>query len=285
MSAVIEVVGAGVLVLLQDRGRPGYAHLGVPRAGALDPAAAALANRLVGNPADAVVLEVVGGVSLRTDDGRWVGVSGAPCNVVVDGVARPHAQAAWLPAGARLTVGPALAGVRSYVAVGGGLAVAPVLGSGSTDTLAWVGPARVVAGTRLPVGAAGEPAAVDVVASPPITGAAELRLLPGPHREWFGAEAYDVLARGGWIVQPDSNRVGLRLRGDVPVPRTAGELPSEGTVLGAVQVPLDGQPVVLLNDHGTTGGYPVIGVVEPADLAACAQLRPGDRVTLRPARG
>lgn len=284
MSGVVEVVAAGPLVLVQDRGRPGYAHLGVPRAGALDPSAAALANRLVGNPGGAAVLEVVGGVSLVTEDGRWVAATGAPCALSVTGRVRPHGEPVWVGAGRRLDIGSALAGVRTYVAIGGGIGVSPVLGSRATDTLAWVGPPRVVAGTRLPLGTAGEPAAADVVATAGITGGAVLRVLPGPHPEWFGPDALAVVAGTRWLVQPDSNRVGLRLRGEAAVPRAAGELPSEGTLLGAVQVPPDGQPVVLLNDHGTTGGYPVVGVVPEADLRACAQLWPGDTVTLRPAR-
>lgn len=282
---MVAVVDAGPLVLLQDQGRPGFAHLGVPRAGALDPGAAGLANRLVGNDAHAAVLEVVGGVSLVTADGRWAAVTGAPADVRVEDRPRPQHQAVWVPAGGRLSVGPAARGVRTFVALSGGFAVVPVLGSRSTDTLAWVGPPRVVAGSRLPLGPAREPAPTDAVPTTLLTGAAVLRLLPGPHPEWFDARATRVLAGATWVVQPDSNRVGLRLWGGTPLPRAPGELASEGTLLGAVQVPPDGQPVVLLHDHGTTGGYPVVGVVEPADLVACAQLRPGDTVTLRPASG
>lgn len=285
MRPVIGVVEAGGLALLQDRGRPGFAHLGVPRAGALDRAAADLANRLVGCTEDAAVLEVVGGISLVAQEGRWVAVTGAPCDVVVDGRSRAHSESVWLPRAARLTIGTAMAGVRSYVAVGGGITVPPVLGSRSTGTLAWVGPPRVVTGAVLPLGQPGEPRTADAVGPWGPRRETVLRVLPGPHEEWFGPRALEVLAETAWRVRPDSNRVGLRLQGAVPVPRVAGELPSEGMLLGAVQVPGDGQPVVLLNDHGTTGGYPVVGVVDAADLGACAQLRPGDRITLRPARG
>jgi biotin-dependent carboxylase-like uncharacterized protein len=282
----MEVSAVGPLVLLQDRGRPGLAHLGVPRAGALDPRAAALANRLVGNSADAAVLEVIGGITLLAGDGRWVAVTGAAGRVEVDGRVRSLHQAVWLPAGGQLTVGAPTVGVRSYVAVAGGFDVAPVLGSRSTDTLAWIGPPPVRAGAVLPLGVAGRPALTDLVVSSRVPhSGTTLRLLAGPHQQWFPPGALEEMARATWTVQPESNRVGLRLRGRTPVPRAEGELPSEGTVLGAVQVPPDGQPVVLLNDHGTVGGYPVVGVVHPDDLPACAQLRPGDQVSLRPARG
>ncbi|GAA5156753.1 hypothetical protein GCM10023340_45460 [Nocardioides marinquilinus] len=176
-------------------------------------------------------------------------------------------------------------GVRCWVAVGGGVAVAPVLGSRATDTLAWVGPPRVEAGAVLPLGEpSGPPAAVDVV-RPARPG--PLRLHPGPRAEWFG-EPDDAVRRTcatRWVVA-DADRVGVRLRGE-PLTRLGpyrdAELPSEGMVLGAVQVPPDGQPVVFLADHPPTGGYPVVGVVDAADLARCAQLRPGDPVALRPA--
>lgn len=274
---MLSVLDTGPQVLVQDAGRVGYAHLGVPRAGALDGPAAALGNRLVGNPAGAAVLEVLlGGLALRADTGRWVAVTGAPVPIDVDGVARGHGRAEWLPAGAVLRLGTPRIGLRSYLAVAGGIDVDPVLGSRSTDTLAWVGPPAVTAGDVLPVGAArGVPAGVE---APPPQLAGPLRLLPGPHPELFGD--LTVLTGKRWEVLPASNRVGLRLAGPA-VPRTGEELPSEGTVLGAVQVPPDGQPVVLLADRGPTGGYPVAGVVHPDDLWQCAQLRPGDPVSFR----
>jgi biotin-dependent carboxylase-like uncharacterized protein len=203
-------------------------------------------------------------------------VAGAPCPVTVDGEARGHARAEWLPAGATLRLGPPGSGVRSYVAVGGGIAVDPVLGSRSTDTLAWVGPPRLEAGAVLPVGALhAEPRALDTP-RPPRRGA--LRLAPGPRADWFAPDAVDVLCGSTYVVEADSNRVGLRLDGP-ELPRTrVGELASEGMVLGAVQVPPNGRPVVFLADHPPTGGYPVIGVVHADDLWQCAQVRPGEEV-------
>ncbi len=273
----LDVVEPGPLTLVQDLGRVGLAHLGVPRAGALDPPAAALGNRLVGNGTDRAVLEVLmGGLEVRTDIGCWVAVTGAPCGVSVDGRQRAHSRAEWLSAGAVLKLGRPLAGVRTYLAVAGGIAVEPVLGSRSTDTLAWVGPARVEAATTLPVGRpSGEPRPLDTP-RPPRRG--PLRLVPGPRTDWFTDDAIGVLCDSSYVVEPDSNRIGLRLDGPEVQRARSGELASEGMVLGAVQVPPSGRPVVFLADHPPTGGYPVIGVVHPDDLWQCAQLRPGERV-------
>jgi biotin-dependent carboxylase-like uncharacterized protein len=267
---VIEVLETGPLVTVQDRGRFGLAHLGVPRAGALDAPAAALANRLVGNEPDAAVLEsLLGGLVLRTDAGCWVAVTGA---------AGPGGVQ-WLAAGAELRVGHPATGLRSYVAVAGGFAVDPVLGSRSTDTLAWVGPPPVRAGTVLPIGPpVGEPRPLDTPRTPR---PGELRVVPGPREDWFVADALDLLCTTAWAVGADSNRVGLRLEGPALRRTREGELASEGMVLGAVQVPPNGQPVVFLADHPPTGGYPVIGVVEVDDLWQCAQLRPGQTVRFR----
>lgn len=269
----------GPLTTVQDRGRPGYAHLGVPRSGALDAPAAALANRLVGNPPDAAVLEItLGRLAARLErHPRWAALTGAAGPVTVDGRPVAHGEAfLWAPG--RLTIDPPPAGVRSYLAVAGGIDVPPALGSRSTDLLAGLGPAPLEAGDELPLTDDwGEPVALDV---PPYRSAGGLRLHPGPRPEWFPPDALERLCGSAWTVLPASNRVGLRLAGE-PVPRVEGELPSEGMVLGAVQVPPDGQPVVFLNDHPTTGGYPVIGVVDRADLWQCAQLRPGERVSFR----
>jgi biotin-dependent carboxylase-like uncharacterized protein len=287
VAPTLTVVAAGPLTLVQDRGRVGMAHLGVPRAGALDAPAAALANRLVGNGPDAAVLEVtLGGLTVVSSVGAWLAVTGAPAPVSVAGAPRAHGQAEWLPAGATLTLGPPPSGVRSYLAVAGGIEVDPVLGSRSTDTLAWVGPPRVEDGAVLPVGRpAGPPASLDTPRAP-VPG--PLRVTGGPQQDWFGAGALDTLCRSAYAVGPASNRVGLRLVGE-SLARTAAregtELASQGMVLGAVQVPPDGQPVVFLADHPTTGGYPVVAVVDPDDLWQCAQLRPGEPVRFEVSRG
>ncbi|MGD9961186.1 biotin-dependent carboxyltransferase family protein [Nocardioides sp.] len=276
-TSIITVLDPGVLTTVQDEGRPGFAHLGVPRAGALDVPAAALANRIVGNGPSAAVLEtVLGGLRLRSDTGVWIAVTGAPVPLSIDGRPRGVQVPEWVPAGAEVSLGTPDRGVRSYVAVAGGFAVPEVLGSRSTDTLSGVGPPPLVTGQELPVGASvGEIRAHDTPRGPAV---GPLRLLPGPRRDWFADSALDVLCAGPYSVLAESNRVGLRLTGE-RLPRVRdGELASEGMVFGAIQVPPDGMPVVLLNDHPVTGGYPVIAVVEPGDLWQCAQLRPGEAV-------
>jgi biotin-dependent carboxylase-like uncharacterized protein len=166
--------------------------------------------------------------------------------------------------------------VRSYLAVAGGIDVEPVLGSRATDTLAWVGPPVVSSGSTLPVGPAdGGPRPHD---TPRPRHGGPLRLSPGPRADWFGEDALEVLCRTTYSVAADSNRIGLRLEGPALPRLRTDELPSEGMVLGAVQVPPSGRPVVFLADHPPTGGYPVVAVVEADDLWQCAQLRPGDPV-------
>ena len=278
----LVVLDAGALTTVQDPGRCGWAHLGVPRAGPLDMPAAALANRVVGNPEGAAVLETtMTGLAFRARRGHWFAVTGARCEVRVDGHADAHGAAVWAPAGAEVRVGRALTGVRSYVAVAGGIDVAPVLGSRATDTLAWVGPPRVVDGAELPVGTPTGPPQPHDTPRPRPPG--PLHVDPGPRVDWFGADALRRLCATAYTVGADSNRIGLRLKG-APLQRVRdGELASEGMVLGSVQVPPDGQPVVFLADHPVTGGYPVVAVVRVADLHRCAQLRPGDEVRFTPA--
>ncbi|MGW7440914.1 5-oxoprolinase subunit C family protein [Streptomyces sp. NPDC054849] len=278
--AELLVVRPGALTTVQDRGRPGYAHLGVPRSGALDTAAYELANRLLGNRPDAAVLETtLDGVALRALAATVVAVTGAPCPVRMSG--RPVAWGApvRLPAGAELEVGPAESGLRSYVAVRGGLNMPPVLGSRSTDLLSGLGPPALAGGMTLPVGPAGTdltPGA-DAYGLP---GAPSKLLLPlrlGPRADWFTEASLSRLWRAEFRVSARSNRIGLRTEaGSALVRARQGELPSEGMVLGAVQVPPDGLPVVFLADHPVTGGYPVVGVVPPGPaLDAAAQARPG----------
>ncbi|MEU0854372.1 biotin-dependent carboxyltransferase family protein [Streptomyces griseofuscus] len=283
----LVVVRPGMLTTVQDLGRPGYAHLGVPRSGALDPPAAALVNRLAGNGPDAAVLETtLDGCALRPRSTVTVAVGGAPCPVTVGG--RP---AAWgapvvVPAGELLEVGAVSAGVRGYVAVRGGIAVEPVLGSRATDLLSGLGPAPLAEGAVLPLGRpAGAPARVDTAPQPGPPAELVLRVAPGPRADWFTARGrYDLTARA-YRVSPASNRIGLRTEGPALERARGGELPSEGMVLGAVQVPPDGRPVVFLADHPTTGGYPVIAVVHPPDLPAAAQAPPGTPVRFVPVGG
>ncbi len=280
MTVKITVLDPGPLTTVQDLGRRGFAHLGVPRSGALDEPAARYANRLVGNAEDAAVLETtLGGVSLQVDGATAVAVTGAPAAVTVDRRPRPFAEPVRLRGGDTLVVGHAASGLRSYVAFSGGVAVDPVLGSRSTDTLSGLGPAPLMAGDRLPLGEPlADPHAVDVPVVLRHPDVVRLRLLPGPRLDWFAEDALVRLTAGGYTVSPHSNRVGVRLDGEPLERHRRVELPSEGLVLGAVQVPSSGRPLVFLNDHPTTGGYPVVGVVAPEDLALCAQLRPGATV-------
>ncbi|MYU25578.1 biotin-dependent carboxyltransferase family protein [Streptomyces sp. SID8352] len=280
----LAVVRAGALTTVQDRGRPGNAHLGVPRSGALDPPAAALVNRLVGNPPGAAVLETtLDGCALRPRTPVTVAVGGAPCPVAVDGRPVPWGAPVRVPAGALLEVGAARGGVRSYVGVSGGVAVQPVLGSRSTDLLSGLGPPPLADGALLPLGPPATPAAhVDVAPRPGPPAELVLRVTPGPRADWFTPEAVRTFSSRPYRVSPASNRVGLRCDGPPLVRCRSGELASEGMVLGAVQVPPDGRPVVFLADHPTTGGYPVIGVVRAADLPAAAQAVPGTPVRFVP---
>jgi biotin-dependent carboxylase-like uncharacterized protein len=289
-AATLRVVRPGALTTVQDQGRPGHAHLGVPRSGALDAPAHRLANRLVGNPASAAGLETtVNGCSVRPSRAVTVAVTGAACAVRVDG--RP---AAWgapvrVPAGALLDVGAAVWGLRGYVAFGGGVQAPPVLGSRSTDLLSGLGPAPLAEGDELPLGEGpvGVGEGADVTLYGGFGSELVLPLAPGPREDWFTPEALRTLVTGAYTVSPASNRIGLRTLGPGLERARDGELPSEGMVLGAVQVPPDGRPVVFLADHPTTGGYPVIGVVPGAALAAAAQSPPGTPVRfvlVRPVR-
>jgi biotin-dependent carboxylase-like uncharacterized protein len=285
-NPTLVVVEGGPLTTVQDGGRPGLAHHGVPRSGALDRASGRLANRLVGNPADAAVLEAtVSGPTLRLDDpggpGRVVAVTGATAEVTVDGRLVGVDTAVLVAPGQELRVGSAREGIRLYVAVSGGIETDVVLGSRSADLLSGIGPPPLTAGDRLPVGPSFQPAplldVVPVRARPPVL---ELRILPGPRHDWLLTEGWELLTTAHWVVRSESNRVGLRLDGPT-LPRTSGELPPEGLMTGALQIPNAGAPVLFLADHPTTGGYPVPAVVVDEDLDAAGQAGPGTVVVFR----
>jgi KipI family sensor histidine kinase inhibitor len=294
-GAVLEVRNAGLQTLLQDLGRHGQAGQGVSASGALDQGALRAANRLVGNPAKAAVLEIVdGGVELMGHGDMVLAVTGAdgPLDLITaDGQRwpQPRGQAIALADGDRLVLGTPRAGVRSYLAVRGGFAIAPVLGSCATDTLAKVGPEPIRTGDRLPV----RPTTHGVVGAPeqPIADLPTtqqeivLDVVMGPRTDWFTPEAVALFAQQVWTVTPQSNRVGLRLAGDTPLTRCqSAELPSEGTALGAIQVPASGQPVLFLADHPLTGGYPVIGAVATYHLDRAGQIPIGARIRFNPIR-
>jgi biotin-dependent carboxylase-like uncharacterized protein len=280
------VVRAGALTLVEDGGRPGLAHLAVPRSGALDRAALAEANRLVGNEPGRPGLETtLTGVALRATAPCVVAVTGAPAPVTIDGRPVPMSSAVRLAAAAVLDVGTALTGLRSYIAVAGGIALRPVLGSCSTDVLSGLGPPALRAGESLPIGvpqsALGPVDADHGQAGRRPGGPLVLTITPGPRQDWFTAGSLTTLVSSQYRASKDSNRIALRLDGPAVERTVTTELPSEGLVLGAVQVPADGQPLVFLADHPTTGGYPVIAVVDDSDIDACAQVRPGDEVRFR----
>ncbi len=285
----ILLLSSGQLALVQDRGRPGLAHLGVGAAGAMDRGALALANRLVGNDPDAAGIEILlGGAELEADAPLWFAVAGARGNVTAGGRAvEPH-TATRLDAGERLVIPLAERGIRYYLAVRGGIDFPPVLGSRSRDTLAELGPEPLRSGEVVPVGP--EPATpiptVDIVpVDAPIEGIVVLELRPGPRRDWFADESWGALLESEWHVSPRSDRRGLRLEGPALERTDARELPSEGLVPGAIQVSPDGAPTILAADHPVTGGYPVIAVVTDASLDLLAQVRPGQPILFRLATG
>lgn len=279
-----EVLSTGPLAIIEDLGRPGLAHLGVTGAGASDRRSHALANRLVANPPELATVEVTfGGFSARLHGGSVdIAVTGADCAPAVDGIPFGLNSIRRITTGQVLTLASPGAGVRSYLSVRGGIAVDPVLGSRSYDTLSDIGPPPLRNGDRIPVGplAGGFPHLEQAPVAAIAAGLVSLRVFGGPRHDWFADP--DQLVRHDWVVSEHADRVGLRLTGPPLAYRRPGrELPSEGMVRGAIQVPPSGQPVILGADHPVTGGYPVVGVVADSDTDAVAQLRPGQSVRLR----
>ncbi|MFG2893537.1 biotin-dependent carboxyltransferase family protein [Streptomyces sp. NPDC048248] len=281
-----SVARAGALTTVQDLGRPGNAHLGVPRAGALDEPAHRLANRLVGNPESAATLETtLTGCAVRLRTATTVAVTGAPCPVTIDGRPAPWGAPVLVPAGAVLDAGPATHGLRSYLAFAGGVTTEPVLGSRAADLLSGLGTEPLTDGAVLPLGPSySPPAGADAVPHPGPVRELLLPFVPGPRDDWFTATGMHTLTTGRFRVSPASNRIGLRTEGPPLERARTGELPSEGMPLGALQIPPDGLPVLFLHDHPTTGGYPVIGVVPERYLAPAAQAVPGTPVRFVPRR-
>ncbi|WP_245645157.1 biotin-dependent carboxyltransferase family protein [Pseudonocardia acaciae] len=292
MSApCIEVLATGPAATIQDLGRPGLAELGVGESGAADRPALRLANRLVGNPERHAAVEITfGGLAVRFGRAALVAVAGAPCPLRVRRAGTERAAGMYAPiyvhAGDEVHVGPAGLGMRSYLAVRGGIDVPPVLGSRATDTLAGLGPAPLEVGSLLPIGdRALDYPRVDVAPQPAYPDRPVLRVVPGPREHWFARGALAALYdSGGYEVTAESNRIGMRLSGPRLCRRDSRELPPEATVTGALQVPPAGQPILFLADHPVTGGYPVIAVVHPDDLPMAAQARPGRRVRFIPHR-
>ena len=284
--AHLEVVAAGPLTLVEDLGRPGLSSLGVGASGAADLGAFSLGARLLGQPTDRAALECHhGGLTLRAHGSVTMVLTGAPGPASVDGTPVGYAAPFLVRDGSVLRVGRPAAGLRTYVSVRGGVSVAPVLGSRSYDTLSGIGPAPVRDGDVLPVGSpVGDPLVDVAPVAPPAAGTATLELAPGPRSDWL--DDLVALTTPTWHVDGASDRVGVRLDGPT-LTRAAGfegrELPSEGVVRGAVQLPADGRPVLFLADHPVTGGYPVVGVLTSRSADAAAQLVPGQQVRLRQA--
>jgi biotin-dependent carboxylase-like uncharacterized protein len=286
---VIEVVSAGLQTTVQDLGRFGHRHLGVGTAGALDAYSLRVANRLLGNADGAAALEItLQGPRLRMRAATRIALTGADIDAHADGVAIPGWRPVDLPAGCELVLGACRRGARAYLAVRGGIDVEPILGSASTDLRAGfggIGGRALVAGDGVEVtsiGAEAPPAKAVLVAkwwidpSPDLdlAHAQPIRVLPG-HDALAPA---DALIAQAWRVTAQSNRQGLRLQGAALALADTRERLSEPVAPGTVQLPPDGQPIVLLGEAQTIGGYPRVGHVIAADLPRLAQRRPGDVV-------
>lgn len=286
-ATALRIVEPGLLATVQDLGRAGAASLGVAGSGALDRAALQTANRLVGNPEDAAAIEVtMGGLRAVAIRDLWFAVTGAWGPIRIDGHSvDPYEAHAW-PAGSELHLDWFTHGARAYLAVRGGVDAEAALGSRSTDVLAHLGPDPLRAGDQLAVLPASGPIPPhpDAAWGMPHDDELELELAPGPRADWFTPEARATLFESVWTVTNDADRVGVRLDGPALERTRTDELPSEGMVPGALQVPPSGRPVVLLADGPVTGGYPVIAVATAASLDLLAQARPGTRIRFRHAR-
>ncbi|HEX7195857.1 MAG TPA: biotin-dependent carboxyltransferase family protein [Candidatus Limnocylindria bacterium] len=269
---MIEVIEAGTLTSVQTAaGRPGWRHLGVPVGGAADPWSARLANRLLGNPDGVPVLEItLHGPQLRFERPTAVALTGATFDATLDGLPMPFGAGRVVRAGGLLRVGDG-EGARGYVAVAGGIEVDPVLGSAATDLRTGFGghEGRALrAGDRLRCGS-----------SRPVirrwagrTASGPIRIVPGPHH---AAAVERALTETPWVVGAEADRAGLRLDGGT-VEAGQREVASMGLPVGAIQVPADGRPIVMLADRPVTGGYPVPACVIRADLGRVARMRPGE---------
>jgi len=276
--ATLTVVEPGPLTTLQDAGRLGLASLGIGRSGACDRESYRLANRLVGNEPGEVVLEVTfGGLEVRADADVVLALTGARCPGL------PHDAVFSMSRGSTLRLPPPVSGLRTYVAVRGGIDAPEVLGSCSTDLLAGLGPKALAAGDALSVGPA--PKAfpnVDVApVAEPTAGDVTVSVMRGPRDDWLTDQGWAALLGEWYAVTSESNRIGIRLDGPALERAKDEELRSEGMARGALQVPPAGKPVLFLADHPVTGGYPVPAYVLEEDLDMCAQLCPGQRVRFR----
>ena len=279
----LEILHTGPLALIQDLGRGGLAHLGVTRSGAADRRSHTLANRLVANPDDRATIEVtLGGFSARVRGGDVdIAVTGADPSPKVGETMFGANSIQHVRDGEVISLGVPQSGLRSYVAVRGGIDVTPVLGSRSYDVLSAIGPLPLEPGDVLPVGEHSEeyPEVDQAPVAPISERIVELMVVPGPRDDWLTDP--DALVHTVWMASDRSDRVGMRLEGRPLTQRNPGrQLPSEGATRGANQVPPNGLPVILGHDHPVTGGYPVVGVIADEDIDKVAQVRPGQHVRL-----
>ena len=284
----VTVLRPGLFTTIQDEGRWGYQALGVPVSGPMDPAAHRLANAILGNPRDAATLEAtLLGPELRVEQQTWAAFTGADLGATLDGATVPRYAAVACGSGSVIRFGERREGARAYVAFDGGMATPQALGSRATHTLTGLGgiagrPLR--AGARLPLGErSGTPSrATPPGGGPPWAsprGGARLRVLPGPQDDSFSPDAFAALEVTRFTVSAEADRMGYRLSCDRPVPSAAaGQMISDVAFMGGLQVPPSGQPILLMADRQTTGGYPQIATVITADLPAAGQLAPGDWV-------
>jgi KipI family sensor histidine kinase inhibitor len=285
----VEILGVGLPVLFQDLGRQGLVSQGISRSGAADRESLAAANRLVGNVPDAATLEItLGGFSLGMRGQGVMAVTGARVQVTITTasgkrIQSPHHQAFAVEEGDIVTLSIASSGMRAYLAVRGGFDIAPVLGSCATDMLAQIGPEPLKGGDV--IGIADAPAGslialgeTPAFAMPRADETVTLDIVLGPRTGWFTQGSVDRFLKEEWTVSAQSSRVGIRLQGEALEREIAGELPSEATIRGAIQVPASGQPVLFLVDHPLTGGYPVIGNVASHHLDLAGQVPVGARI-------
>jgi biotin-dependent carboxylase-like uncharacterized protein len=287
----IHVVKPGMLTTVQDLGRWGHQAEGVPVGGPMDPYAHRLANLLVGNPASAATLEItLRGPELVFERESTIALAGADLSPTMDAGPAPMHTSVRVPRGGCLKFGARREGARAYLAVAGGIQTPPVLGSRATHVLTAMGgldgrPLR--AGDRLTIGIPAARAPIGRTRPPvvplPAEGGAMLRVLRGPDEEHFGDEAIEALGSSRFAILADSGRMAYRLAGSPVRSRTPdiGEFISDATPLGTIQVPPSGQPILLMADRQTCGGYPRIATLATADLALAGQLAPGDWIRFR----
>lgn len=286
---MIAVLRPGMLTTVQDGGRFGLQHLGVPPAGPMDPLSFRLANLVAGNDAYEAALEAtLVGPELRFDVDATIAISGADLGARAGEAAVPLNTPVRLARGATLAFAARRHGARAYVAVRGGLDVPPVLGSRATSLqarLPGLAGRALRAGDTLAIGdrvRGGEEPDFTIETARDTTRPAVLRFLPGPDGERFDDGAMDRLTSGTYRIAPESNRMGYRLEGAAIAPRHDGHLLSEAAPLGSIQVPPSGQPILLMADRQTSGGYPRIGTVISADIPVAGQLAPGEEIRFEP---